>query len=209
MGSMRDQQRRQREVLGTQHRSVPGGSRHGDRDQRRHQSCLRDQERRQRRVLGQQRGWGKAASRRTSALVVCSPEQVATLSRATEGSTLSAMVIVAAATGLRQGELLALRWRHVRFAEQAVDIVASYSGGLEATSPKGRRRRSVPLADVAARELARLGQRTIFTGPARLSAFFASNKRRVRHPSRSDPDRWVVHISGERRSSSSVKRSLA
>jgi integrase len=87
-------------------------------------------------------------------LVVCSPEQVAVISRAAQDSTMSAMVIVAAATGLRQGELLALRWRHVRFAEQAVDVVASYSGGLEETSPKGRRRRSVPLADAAARELA-------------------------------------------------------
>lgn len=104
----------------------------------------------------------KAAERE---LVVCSPEQVAVISRATEDSTMSAMVIVAAATGLRQGELLALRWRHVRFAEQAVDVVASYSGGLEETSPKGRRRRSVPMADVAARELARLGQRAWFTGP--------------------------------------------
>jgi integrase len=98
-------------------------------------------------------------------LVVCSPEQVALISRASDDSTMSAMVVVAAATGLRQGELLALRWRHVRFAEQAVDVVASYSGGLEETSPKGRRRRSVPLADAAARELARLGQRPYFTGP--------------------------------------------
>lgn len=98
-------------------------------------------------------------------LVVCSPEQVAVISRATDDSTIAAMIIAAAATGLRQGELLALRWRHVRFAEQAIDVVTSYSGGLEETSPKGRRRRSVPMADAAAAELARLGQRRYFTGP--------------------------------------------
>lgn len=49
------------------------------------------------------------------------------------------------------------------FGEQAIDLVASYSGGLEETSPKGRRRRSVPMADAAAAELARLGQRPYFT----------------------------------------------
>jgi len=98
-------------------------------------------------------------------LVVCSPEQVALLARSADDSTVSTMMIVAAATGLRQGELLALRWRHVRFAEQAIDVVASYSGGLEETSPKGRRRRSVPMADAAAAELARLRQRPYFTSP--------------------------------------------
>lgn len=97
-------------------------------------------------------------------LVVCSPEQVALVARTTDDSTIAAMTIVAAATGLRQGELLALRWRHVRFTGQAIDVVASYSGGLEETSPKGRRRRSVPMADAAASELARLGQRPHFTG---------------------------------------------
>ena len=100
-----------------------------------------------------------------SELVVCSPEQVALISRSSSDSTMAAMMVVAAATGLRQGELLALRWRHVRFTEQAVDVVASYSGGLEETSPKGRRRRSVPMADAAARELGRLAQRPYFTGP--------------------------------------------
>lgn len=98
-------------------------------------------------------------------LVVCTPEQVGLLARAADDSTISTMMIVAAATGLRQGELLALRWRHVRFAEQAIDVVASYSGGLEETSPKGRRRRSVPMADAAAAELARLGQRPYFSSP--------------------------------------------
>lgn len=62
------------------------------------------------------------------------------------------------------GELLALRWRHINFQAQRLHIQRSYSAGEE-SSPKGRKGRTVPLADQPAQALARLGQRPAFTTP--------------------------------------------
>ena len=42
---------------------------------------------------------------------VLTPEQVQTLLRAVQGDRLEALYVVAVSTGMRQGELLALRWR--------------------------------------------------------------------------------------------------
>jgi integrase len=71
--------------------------------------------------------------------------------------------IVAAFTGLRLGELLALRWRHVSFADARLLVESSYSAG-ELSSPKSRKWRAVPLADQPAAALAKLAQRGRFTG---------------------------------------------
>jgi integrase len=79
----------------------------------------------------------------------------------------AALVILAGFAGLRMGELLALRWRHVNFQAQRLHIQRSYSAGEE-SSPKGRKGRTVPLADQPARALARLGQRPAFTAPGDL-----------------------------------------
>jgi integrase len=76
----------------------------------------------------------------------------------------AALFIVAAFTGLRLGELLELRWRYVSFDRATVTVAASWSGG-EATSPKSRKPRTVPLATPPAAELARLADRRWFTGP--------------------------------------------
>jgi integrase len=101
-------------------------------------------------------------------LIVYRPEQVDAIAAHATDETIAAMVIVAGTTGLRLGEGLELRWRDVRFAEQVVHVQRSWAAGLGATTPKGRRSRSIPLADPAAQALARLGQREQFTRPADL-----------------------------------------
>ena len=52
------------------------------------------------------------------------------------------MFLVAAFTGLRMGELLALRWRHVDFANRILHVQRSYVAGVEDTpkSPSAAQR---------------------------------------------------------------------
>ena len=75
----------------------------------------------------------------------------------------AALFIVAAFTGLRMGELLALCWRHVDFAAAKLLVEGSWSAG-RLTTPKSRKWRAVPLADQPAAVLAQLGERDRFTG---------------------------------------------
>ncbi len=74
---------------------------------------------------------------------------------------------MAAYAGLRQGELLALRWRDVDFAGSALTVARAMSAGVESTTKSGRVRR-VPLADQAAAALDRLSRREHFTAPDEL-----------------------------------------
>jgi integrase len=68
------------------------------------------------------------------------------------------LYLTAAMTGLRQGELLALRWRDVDWAAGRIRVRQSYVRG-EFGRPKSKRSsRSVPLADRLARELERYFQ---------------------------------------------------
>jgi len=75
------------------------------------------------------------------------------------------LVRVAAYSGLRRGELVALHWRDVDFAGRKLVIRRSLSGDTEVKSTKSRRVREVPLPDQAAIALERLRQRGEFTGP--------------------------------------------
>ena len=76
----------------------------------------------------------------------------------------SELVRVAAYSGLRLGELLALRWRDVDFAGHALTISRAISGGIE-SSTKSRRIRRVPLPDQAAGALDGLSKRGDYTSP--------------------------------------------
>jgi integrase len=93
---------------------------------------------------------------------VFSPEEVWALVRAAESDQDAAIFLTAAFTGLRQGELLALRWRDIDFPGAIVRVAGSYGLG-KVTSPKSGKVRSVPLAPDVAEALARLDQREHFT----------------------------------------------
>jgi integrase len=88
---------------------------------------------------------------------VFSPEEVHALVRAAECEVDAAIFLTAAFTGLRQGELVALRWRDVVFAGAYIRVTASYTQG-QLTTPKSGKVRSVPMAPEVAGALARLGQ---------------------------------------------------
>jgi integrase len=90
-------------------------------------------------------------------------EEVLALVRAAASEQDAAIYMTAAFTGLRRGELLALRWRDVDFEGAAIRVRASYSGGA-LTMPKSGKVRSVPMAPNVAHALARLGQRERFSG---------------------------------------------
>jgi integrase len=100
--------------------------------------------------------------RRSGDFRVLAPDEVALLAARAETEQDAALFQVAAFTGLRLGELLALRWCDVDFAKRLVHVRRSYVLGLE-DSPKSHKVRSVPLIDQAARALDRLSRRDAFT----------------------------------------------
>ncbi|MBS1888134.1 MAG: site-specific integrase [Actinobacteria bacterium] len=75
----------------------------------------------------------------------------------------ASLFIVAAMTGLRLGELGALRWRDVNLDARFLNVSRSISAGEE-TSTKSRRSRVVPLATQAVEELEHLRSRLHFLG---------------------------------------------
>jgi integrase len=87
--------------------------------------------------------------------------------RRAEDQQEAELVRLAAYAGLRQGELLALRWRDVDFAGSAITVARARSAGGETSTKSGRVRR-VPLPDQAAAALDRLSRRQDFTGPDEL-----------------------------------------
>jgi integrase len=100
---------------------------------------------------------------------VFSPEEVMALVRVADSEQDAAIYLTAAFTGLRQSELIALRWRDVDFAGSAIRVRASYTNG-HLTTPESGKVRSVPLAARVAEALARLGQREYFTDEDDLSS---------------------------------------
>ena len=99
----------------------------------------------------------------SSDIQVFSPEEVWALVRAADSEQDAALFLTAAFTGLRMGELLALRWRDVDFAGSAVRVRASYYAG-HLTTPKSGKLRAVPLAPDVASVLAQLGRRVDWIG---------------------------------------------
>ncbi|MDQ6807184.1 MAG: tyrosine-type recombinase/integrase [Actinomycetota bacterium] len=71
------------------------------------------------------------------------------------GRVQRVLYLAAVMTGMRQGELLALRWQDVDWTAQRVRVNRNYVNGQFGT-PKSRRGRSVPLADRLGGELDRL-----------------------------------------------------
>ncbi len=94
----------------------------------------------------------------TIELEVFSPEKIHALVRAADSDQDAAVFLTAAFTGLRRGELVALRWRSVDFTRRTIRVVASYSERA-LSSPKSGRARPVPMAPPVAETLARLADR--------------------------------------------------
>jgi integrase len=84
------------------------------------------------------------------------------------GGVEPVLYLTAAMTGLRQGELLGLRWRDVDFAARKVRVVSPYVRG-EFGDPKcGGSGRSVPLAERVATELEALRARSPYAADKHL-----------------------------------------
>ena len=110
------------------------------------------------------------------------------------------MVRVSAYSGLRLGELLALRWRDVDFEGQALTVGRAMSAGIESSTKSGRVRR-VALPDQAAAALDRVSRRTDFVAPDELvfcnafgrtldSSALRRRYRRAQTAARLRPLRW-------------------
>jgi integrase len=106
----------------------------------------------------------RVSSKRSGDFNVLAPVEVEAVARAAENPFYGALFTVAAFTGLRMGELRALRWRDVDFAKQTIHVRGSYTRGHHGP-PKSGKVRSVPLIDQAARAFDGLSVREHFTGP--------------------------------------------
>jgi integrase len=116
-----------------------------------------------------------------------SPEEVHALVRAAGTEQDAALYLTAAFTGLRLGELLALQWRDVDFAGQALRVRRSYNVHGGVGTPKSGKVRAVPMVPDVAATLARLGERELFTSdedlvfPGDTGAFQDASALRVRY----------------------------
>jgi integrase len=93
---------------------------------------------------------------------VLDPGEVELLAANAANPQDAAIFTVAAFTGLRLGELLALRWSDVDWTLHVIHVRRSFTRGAEGP-PKSGRVRSVPLVDQAAAALDRLSRRTRWT----------------------------------------------
>lgn len=93
-------------------------------------------------------------------MAALSPDEARTLLRAVEGDPLEALYVLAVTAGLRQGELLALRWASVDLAAATLGVTGTLTrtrgAGLAITEPKSARsRRHVELSALAVESLRR------------------------------------------------------
>jgi len=96
---------------------------------------------------------------------VLSVQQVEAVARAAATTQEAALLRVAAYTGLRLGELRALRWMDVDFAGRTLHVRRNLPVHGDEKAPKSKRVRSVPLIDLAARALDELSRRDELTSP--------------------------------------------
>jgi integrase len=82
------------------------------------------------------------------------------------GPVLRVVILTAAMTGIRQSELLGLRWRDIDWEAQRIRVRNAYVRGEHSTEGKSdlSTRRSVPMADRLAREIDRWSRRSLHTG---------------------------------------------
>ena len=82
------------------------------------------------------------------------------------GPVLRVLILTAAMTGLRQSELLGLRWRDVDWTAQRIRVRNTFVRGEHSAQGKSdlSTRRSVPMADRLVGELDRWSLRTVYGG---------------------------------------------
>jgi len=120
-------------------------------------------------ALGQAAKWGLVARNvadlvtppraRRQEMATLSPEQTRIFLAAAQGDRLEALYVLALTTGMRQGELLALRWRDVDLQGRTLQVKATLQrtgAGFAFAEPKtARSRRQVALTDAAVAALRR------------------------------------------------------
>jgi integrase len=100
---------------------------------------------------------------RRAGIDVFSRAEVVALVGAAANEQDGVLYLAAAFTGLRLGELLALRWEDVDFGADAIRVRRNWTAGREGT-PKSGRGRAVPMMGEVAAALLRLRGRERFTG---------------------------------------------
>jgi integrase len=93
---------------------------------------------------------------------VLSVEQLASVAREADDEQTRALIMTAGLTGLRMGELLALRWRDIAWEQRKLVVNRSYTQGIGTNSTKSRKSRSVPLSDQVGAVLDALSRREEF-----------------------------------------------
>ncbi len=96
---------------------------------------------------------------------VLEPAEVALVAANAASDQDAALFTFAAYSGLRLGELRALRWKDISWTRGVVLVRHNRPAGAAEGTPKSGKVRSVPLVDQAARVLDALSQRENFTGP--------------------------------------------
>lgn len=94
--------------------------------------------------------------------------------RSLEDEQDAAVYLTAALSGLRRGELLALRWADVDFEQNSIRVYEGYSANVTGKT-KSRKSRTVPMVDKVAVALKQVKQRGFLTGKTNL--VFVSRER--------------------------------
>jgi integrase len=80
------------------------------------------------------------------------------------GHTDHALYLTAAMTGIREGELIALRWRDVDWSASVIRVRRNYTRGRWGTPKSKRSSRALPMADRLGGELDRHFKRSVYRG---------------------------------------------
>ena len=103
--------------------------------------------------------------RRSGDIDVLRPDEVRQLAAAAETEQDGALYLTAAFTGLRFGELAALRWSDIDWQRELIHVRRALARG-QIEAPKSGKVRSVPMVAEVAQVLARLGHRELWTEDA-------------------------------------------
>jgi integrase len=123
-----------------------------------------------------QRKWGvrvnpvatveKVPVKATGDFNILTPAQIVSLARAAEDEQMAAILLFAGFTGLRMGEIRALRWMDLDFSKRLILVRRNLPQGSKVEgTPKSGQIRSVPMVDQVIPAMDRLSKREWFTRP--------------------------------------------